>query len=255
MIYLNNNFTLKTEIESKEFFFGYGCYEIIKGKGNELFNLNWHKKNLKKNMDTIELKREFDLEGIIYEYIRLKHMENISYYIYIMVSDKTLYVDMKEIDSNMQNVSFGIIKNVYHNELSHINTLNQMTNYFAEKELKKNMWNIGIFQNRQGIITNIINGNVFLIKDQVLKTPSKNLNIFEGIDRDMVFETAKQLNLPVENTYLTEKDVVEADNVFFTSATNLKLIHGAVINDKKYNSNNLMYEFEKQYLKKIENML
>jgi branched-chain amino acid aminotransferase len=59
-------------------------------------------------------------------------------------------------------------------------------------------------------------GNIFLIADGVLKTPSTE-NCLDGISRQTVIELAGKLNIPVQETRLQIYDFYTADEVFFTS--------------------------------------
>jgi branched-chain amino acid aminotransferase len=59
-------------------------------------------------------------------------------------------------------------------------------------------------------------GNVFLVSDGVLKTPSTS-NCLAGVSRATVLELARQLNIVCEETSLQPYDLYTADEVFFTS--------------------------------------
>jgi branched-chain amino acid aminotransferase len=59
-------------------------------------------------------------------------------------------------------------------------------------------------------------GNIFLVSDGVLKTPSTE-NCLAGVSRDTVLELAGQLSIPVQETRLQMYDLYTADEAFFTS--------------------------------------
>ena len=68
----------------------------------------------------------------------------------------------------------------------------------------------------EGNVSENKGGNIFLIGDGVLKTPSTE-NCLDGISRQTVIELAKKLNIPVQETRLQIYDFYTADEVFFTS--------------------------------------
>ena len=75
----------------------------------------------------------------------------------------------------------------------------------------------------QGVILDIYGnvaenkgGNIFLVADGVLKTPSTS-NCLAGVSRDTVLELAAKIGIPSQETQLQPYDLYTADEVFFTS--------------------------------------
>jgi len=59
-------------------------------------------------------------------------------------------------------------------------------------------------------------GNIFLVADGVLKTPTTE-NCLDGISRQTVIDLARKLDIPVQEARLQIYDFYTADEVFFTS--------------------------------------
>ncbi|HEY4167661.1 MAG TPA: aminotransferase class IV [Reyranella sp.] len=59
-------------------------------------------------------------------------------------------------------------------------------------------------------------GNIFAVKDGVLKTPS-TVNCLAGVSRATALELAQKLGIPTAETTLLPYDLATADEVFFTS--------------------------------------
>jgi len=259
MIYLNENFTLDRKIETKGFFYGLGCYEIIKGKKEKILFVDEHIENIEKNMKKLDIYRKIDFKSILYEFIRLKHIEEKSFIAFILVNDKDVYIDLNEnININSKKYyDIGSIKSIYHNELSNINSLNRISNLFAEKEIKEKNYDEGIFLNRQNFVTNCIKNNIFFIQDNIIKTPSKSLNVINDIIGIKIEEIIKKIDLKIEYGNYTIDDLIKAESVFLTSVYNDEgIIEVNSINDNKKNINNLIVgKLKKEYLKKCENML
>lgn len=61
-------------------------------------------------------------------------------------------------------------------------------------------------------------GNVFLLKDDCLLTPSLELPVVPGIVRKVVIELAEELKIPVRQGKFSLKDTLAADEMFLTNS-------------------------------------
>ena len=77
-------------------------------------------------------------------------------------------------------------------------------------------FNEGIMLNLEGRIAEGPGENVFIVKDGVVKTNPGSESILEGITRSSVLEIARDAGYPTEVTPITVKDLLEADEAFFT---------------------------------------
>ena len=75
-----------------------------------------------------------------------------------------------------------------------------------------------ILTDLDGNLTEGTGYNVFMITDGVIRTPGDR-SILQGVSRGMVFDLAKQLNLPVVEEDLQPYDLYTADEVFFSSTS------------------------------------
>jgi len=98
-----------------------------------------------------------------------------------------------------------------------IKNRSRMAYTLAEMEVKL------VDKSAQGIILDVHGnigenkgGNVFIVSEGVLKTPSTN-NCLAGISRETVIELAAQLGVSVEETVLQPYDLYTAEELFFTS--------------------------------------
>jgi branched-chain amino acid aminotransferase len=67
-----------------------------------------------------------------------------------------------------------------------------------------------------GNVTENKGGNIFCVRDGVLKTPT-TINCLAGITRATTLSLAKQLSIPTEEKSLQPYDLATADEMFFTS--------------------------------------
>ncbi len=107
-----------------------------------------------------------------------------------------------------------------------------------------------------GLVTEECMRNVFIVKDNIIKTPIKNEQILGGITRDVIIELARQNNLNLQETNITEQELLEADEVFVSSSTK-EIVPVIKINDSLINKGqagptwekliNLYHHFIKNY--------
>lgn len=72
-----------------------------------------------------------------------------------------------------------------------------------------------VLTDADGNLTEAPGCNVFLVKDDVLKTPATGC--LEGITRQTVFDLAAELNLGVDVATLPAQELIDADEAFLTS--------------------------------------
>jgi branched-chain amino acid aminotransferase len=70
--------------------------------------------------------------------------------------------------------------------------------------------------NHKGEIAECTGDNIFLVKNGVLKTPSVDAGILEGVTRNAIIELARDAGITVLEPPLTRHDVYTADECFLT---------------------------------------
>lgn len=70
--------------------------------------------------------------------------------------------------------------------------------------------------NHNGYIAECTGDNIFLIQNNVVRTPHPSMGILQGITRDTAIELAKEAGYKVEETALTPFDAYAADEAFLT---------------------------------------
>lgn len=99
-----------------------------------------------------------------------------------------------------------------------IKTTNYLSNALAERELVGTDADFSIMLNHDGTVAEAYAANVFVRDDAgVFRTPPVR-NVLGGLTREVVIETARNLDYEVEETDLTQYDLYTADDVFLTSS-------------------------------------
>jgi len=75
-----------------------------------------------------------------------------------------------------------------------------------------------ILTDANGSLTEGTGYNVFLVTDGVIRTPGDR-NILQGVSRGMVFDLARQLNIPLVEEDLQPYDLYTADEAFFSGTS------------------------------------
>ena len=97
-----------------------------------------------------------------------------------------------------------------------IKSLNYLNNILAKIEGTDVGCEEALMLNHKGDIAECTGDNIFIVKRGVLKTPSPDAGILEGITRNCVIQLAKQAGLPVQEVTLQRHDVYTADECFLT---------------------------------------
>lgn len=100
------------------------------------------------------------------------------------------------------------------------------------KELKPG--STGVLLDTNGLITEGTGTSLFFVdKSRIRTAPSSR--VLTGITRDMIFDIAQKLHIPVEEADLTIADAENADEIFITSTVICQL-HGRSFNDNIINN-------------------
>lgn len=75
-----------------------------------------------------------------------------------------------------------------------------------------------VFLNREGYLTEVRIGNLFMVKANMLMTPPTP-GILDGVTRRFVLECARNLEIPAHETWLTRHDLYNADEAFLTNTS------------------------------------
>jgi branched-chain amino acid aminotransferase len=81
---------------------------------------------------------------------------------------------------------------------------------------RTNGFDEGIFLNLENRIAEGPGENIFIVKNKILKTNDQSESVLQGITRTTVLQLAKDSGLKTEVGPISVKELVEADEVFFT---------------------------------------
>ena len=103
--------------------------------------------------------------------------------------------------------------------LSTIKSTNKLTNTLASIYAEENDLDNCILLNERKGVVEVTNANIFLLKDNVVKTPPLSEGCLKGILRGKVIELLeKKDDIEVEETTITPFELQKADEIFITNS-------------------------------------
>jgi len=100
-------------------------------------------------------------------------------------------------------------------------TASRFSSVVAFREARAGKVDELVFFNTRGELAEGIVSNIFFVKDGAVKTPSIDCGILPGITRAKVIEAAAVLGIPIEEGRFTKKEILSANEVFFTNSLSL----------------------------------
>ncbi len=113
-------------------------------------------------------------------------------------------------------------------------TLNYLENFLQLKAAREEEFDECIFVNEHGFITECCTANLFFIVDGVLKTPSLDCGLLDGVVRGRIIDMAKNFGIAVDEGQYGVDDLKSATEVFTTnSLRGISLVNRIQLSDSK----------------------
>lgn len=224
------------------FLYGDGIYETFRSYGGVIFRLDQHLARLQHSARLIHLKLPYPLARLrssLYRTLEANRLSEATLRMTISrgVGELGLDPDLCARPTIVitARVFNGYPKALYHRGLvaavvtirrlgsdaldPRIKSTNFLNNILAKIEAKRAGADEGLMLNREGYLTEGTVSNLFLIKKGRLYTPSPRVGLLEGITRQVVLELAGTMGIPTEESFLTPKDLLRADECFLTNTS------------------------------------
>jgi branched-chain amino acid aminotransferase len=230
-------------IESAGFMYGDGLFETIKCNDGEIFNFNLHLERLFFSLRVLRFNPSFTAEYIKTEAKNLLARNNLlkgDAVIKIIIARKS-YTDrfrfnyMQEPDliitakrlkgypqsfykNGIKLKSSSIIRTAMRNEIYRHKMLNYFENIYAKNEAYDDEAQEAVFLTRDRVILEGASSNIFIIKNNMVLTPSSNLNILPGITRKIIIDICRKNRIRISERKLHYFNITEADEMFVTNS-------------------------------------
>lgn len=134
----------------------------------------------------------------------------------IIIADTITLYPRDIYENGMNLVTASTIRNHPSALPARIKSLNYLNNILAKIEGTDAGTVEALMLNHKGEVAECTGDNIFILKNGVLKTPSPDAGILEGITRDAVLRLAREAGIPTQETTLIRHDLYVADEMFLT---------------------------------------
>tara|TARA_B110000902_G_scaffold102853_1_gene121584 strand:+ start:1362 stop:2195 length:834 start_codon:yes stop_codon:yes gene_type:complete len=229
---------LKLSSENRAFKYGDAIFETIKVMHKKVIFWEDHYFRLMASMRMLRMKipLTFTLEFLEQEILKTVSVHDTadSFRIRLNVfrkdgglyTPKTNNIDfIIEVNVNSyqtkETYSLDVYKDFYNYSglLSTIKTNNRMLNTLASIFADENDLDNCILLNEKKGVVEVTNGNIFVVKGNVIKTPALSEGCIKGIARNKVIEiVSKNKEFTLEEVSISPFEIQKADEVFITNA-------------------------------------
>ena len=224
--------------ENRAFKYGDGIFETVKIQNNKIVFWEDHYFRLMASMRMLRMKipMEFTLEFLEEQILKLVNEQQIKSVsrarLTVYRKDGGLYapktnevdfiIDVKEVPVVAKEVyKIDLYKDFYNYSglLSTIKTTNRMLNTIASVFAQENDLDNCVLLNERKSVAEVTNGNIFVVKGNVIKTPALTEGCIKGIARKKIIEIIeKNEDYTLEETAISPFEIQKADEVFITNA-------------------------------------
>jgi branched-chain amino acid aminotransferase len=230
--------TIKYTSENRAFKYGDAIFETVKVIHQKVVFWEDHYFRLMSSMRMLRMKipMEFTLEFLEKEILKTVAVQDAaaSYRVRLNIfrKDGGLYTPKTnkiaysiQVNENLYQIkdsySLDVFKDFYNYSglLSTIKTNNRMLNTLASIFAQENDLDNCVLLNEKKAVVEVTNGNIFIVKGTVIKTPALDQGCIKGIIRSKVIEIlSKNEEFTIEETSISPFEIQKADEVFITNA-------------------------------------
>ncbi len=227
----------KVSIEDRGFQFGDGVYEVIRTYKGRPFELEAHLSRLDRSATALDLKQPYshdDWTRHILEGIRRAAYPESKIYVQITrgvaprdhaYSDDatpTVVMTVREFHPLDRSVQVAGVEAITTEDIRwgrcDIKSVNLLANVLARQQVKEAQVFEAILVN-EGLVTEGAVSNVMVVQGGTVVTAPQGPRILSGVTRTVVLDLARSEGLPVQERFVSQADLYEADEVFLTGTT------------------------------------
>ena len=241
IVYLNGDYLpigeAKVSVLDRGFVFGDGVYEVIPVYHKQPFRLAQHLVRLQNSLDAVRIKNPCSnqqWEEILRNLISKNNFADQSIYLQVtrgvakrdhffpkdvqptvfVMTNPLAAVDRDTALRGIAAITLDDIRWQYCN----IKAITLLPNVLLRQQAADN----GAYEAiliRNGNVTEGAASNIFIVSNQVIKTPPKSPLLLPGITRDLVVELAQLNQLACQEVSFSETELFNADEIWLTSST------------------------------------
>lgn len=227
----------KVDIEDRGCQFGDGIYEVIRVYNGKLFTASEHLERLLSSGDKLSIKIEYtveELKMLMEELVDKNNLETGIVYMQVTRgassrnhafpsedTPPTYIAYTKEVKIPFEQMDNGVsaitVEDIRWSRCD-IKSLNLLGNVIAKQKAAEADCYESI-QYRDLTVTEGSSSNIWIMKDNIVKTHEANQFILNGITRQKIIQLCKENEIEVLEESFTIEDLIDADEVFLSSTT------------------------------------
>lgn len=239
IIYLNGNFIplsqAKVSVMDRGFLFGDGVYEVIPVYNGRLFLLEEHLQRLQYSLDSIYMTLPVSKTQLmtIIEQLLQRNPSHPLQTVYIEITrgvaskrehainqtyEATLFMRVQTVLPNSQKTIKAITLEDLRWECCDIKAINRLSNILMTERAKLAGCDEAIIVKNDFVLEGATS-NVFIVKDNVIKTANLSKRVLTGVTRNLVIDLAKANKIACELKDITLTELLAADEAWITSTS------------------------------------
>ena len=244
MINYNGNFKDQSldHFNNRGFLFGDSVFETIKVVNNKIIYWEEHYLRLMSSMRILRIeipslynpdffeeeirKTNLKIDSFFTGRVRLTifrregglYLPDYNDPIFVINSQKT---DQKLFDVNLQSYKVDLFKDyqIQSNLISNLKTNNRVINVIGSIYAKENDLDNCILLNDQKVVSEFLNGNIFIVKDSQVITPTISSGCLNGVMRNKIIELINKLtNLEIEEKNFSPYELISSDEIWVSNS-------------------------------------
>lgn len=243
VVYINGEYKpseqASVSILDRGFMFGDGVYEVIPVYGGNAFRMQEHLQRLQRSLDAVHITNPLSEQqwSDVFDHLVEKNCANTDAVLYLQVTRGVMQKrnhafseeltptalvmcwshDYSSQDLNTKGVRAVTLEDTRWSDC-YIKSVNLLPNVLLRQQAVEQGAAESILI-RDGYAIEGSASNLFIVKDDLIRTPPKNRYMLGGITRDLVIELCNQNRIIVQEKIISEDQLHDADEIWITSST------------------------------------
>jgi len=245
----------KISIFDRGFLYGDGLFETMRSYEGRVFRMDAHLERLYSSMKTLKIRQRIsakELERAVYDLLSVNNLMDASVRLNVTrgISRNRAFSISKNEPSNViitsrpfvprpasfyeKGIKINISRYIRSGRtfVSNVKVPNYLQSIIARNEAMPKGFFETIYLNEDGDITDGSVSNIFMVKGDMLATPSIDCGVLPGITRGTVLKLASFAGLPVSEGRFDPSYLKNADEVFITNSL-IEIIPVTKVDDKE----------------------
>lgn len=242
IVYLNGSLIprKKAKISAFDwgFLYGFGLFETMRAYQGQVFRLDSHLRRLRSSAEILGLPIEtLDLKRAVMDTIRANNLSEARIRLAVSMGEGGMVPDPSTCtkptvlilaspyqpyrEQIYQKGFRAIISSIRRNSkspLSRLKSANYLESILAREEARVAGVDEAICLNERGLVAEASISNIFLVTDDILRTPGLDSGILPGVTRETVLELASKSGIKSVEQEIKLDELFEAQEAFLTNS-------------------------------------